>query len=387
MYRTMVALLVAALLGAGVGVAPTGAQAASKQRSNQERAIAAYTALQRYFYLGEDGHQLYLEEYPRQAGDNPYSYLWPLREAAAATIDMAGLRAIGQNYRDDVLDRLQALALYWDAAKTPPGYDSYLPPPLGPGGDIYYDDNAVVGLELVRIYRLTGDPAVLVRARQVFALLIHGWDDNPPQCPGGIYWTQGTWYKPIKATNVTALSAEFTLHLYELTGDEAYLTWGRRMYEWTRRCMQSPEGLYWNDIDLEGNINRTLWIYNDGAMIGAGALLYRLTGDEAYLRQAQRTAEAALRYFGSGGRLYIQPPIFDAIFFKNLLLLDSVAHDPRYRRAMQAYADEVWRAAYDPSTGLFRFDASRPVQLLEQAAMVQLYAALAWDRREYWWIT
>ncbi len=372
--------IIVALTGVlGPGVSNAGA--ASRQHSNLERAVASYDALQKYFYLGVDGHKLYLEEYPKQPSDNPYSYLWELREATAATVDMAGLPRVGAGYSGDVRDRVDALSLYWDDQKSPPGYDSYLPPPLGQGGDIYYDDNAVVGLELERIYRATGDKTLLDRAEQVFELIVSAWDENPAQCPGGLYWTQGTWYKPIKATNVTALSSEFALHLYELTHKESYLEWGKRMYEWTRTCMQSPEGLYWNDIDMQGNINKALWIYNDGAMVGAGALLYRITGETTYLRQAEHTAQAAMQYFGSGGRYYIQPPIFDAIFFKNLLLLDSVHHDPKYRQAMQAYADEVWQSYRDPSTGLFRFDAYKPVQLLEQAAMVQIYAALAWDPR------
>ena len=42
-----------------------------------------------------------------------------------------------------------------------------------------------------------------------------------------------------------------------------------------RACLRSPEGLYQNDISLDGTVNPTLWIYNSGAMIGAGALLYR----------------------------------------------------------------------------------------------------------------
>lgn len=377
----IIGLAIIVTLSGSLELGAASTRAASKQYLNQERATASYNALQRYFFLGVGEHKLYIEEYPKQSYDNPYSYLWSLREATAATVDMAGLRRIGGRYSDDVRDRLDALQLYWDSQKTPPGYDSYLPPTLGQGGDIYYDDNAVVGLELERIYRMTGDKALLDRAEQVFKLIRYAWDDNPTQCPGGLYWTQGTWYKPIKATNVTALSSEFALHLYEFAHDPYYLEWGKRMYEWTRTCMQSPEGLYWNDIDMQGNINKALWIYNDGAMVGSGVLLYRITGDVEYLRQAESTAQASMRYFGSGGRYYIQPPIFDAIFFKNLLLLDSVHHDPKYRQAMQAYADKMWKLYRDPETGLFKLDANRPVQLLEQSAMVQIYAALAKDPR------
>ena len=82
-------------------------------------------------------------------------------------------------------------------------------------------------------------------------------------------------------------------------------------------------------------------------------------------------------YYGAAGRLYKQDPPFNAIFFKNLLLLDSVDHNPRFRQAMQAYADEVWTSLRDPATGLFEFDGSQPVKLLFQSAIVQIYATLA----------
>lgn len=384
MFRKYAAigLAIALLLTGSPGTGASSARAASKQRLNRERAVASYEALQRSFYQADN--KLYLEQYPRQANDNPHSYVWPLREATAATIDMAGLPEIGGRYRGDVQERLQGLQHYWNGLKTPPGYDSYTPPPLGQGGDIYYDDNDVIGLELVRVYQMTGDQAVLDRAERVFELVSYGWDDDPSHpCPGGEFWTQGTWYKPIRATNATALGAELALHLYELTGRRSYLDRGRQMYEWNRRCVLAPNGLYWNDMDLDGQINKTLWIYNHGAMIGAGALLYHITGDVAYLHQAERTADAALEYYGDGGRYYIQPPIFDAIFFKNLLLLDSVHHDHRYRQAMQEYADRIWAGIRDPETGLFKFDAYRPVHLLEQSAMVQIYAALSWDPQSY----
>ena len=72
-----------------------------------------------------------------------------------------------------------------------------------------------------------------------------------------------------------------------------------------------------------------------------------------------------------------EPPYFLAIFFRNLLALQIADGGLRYRDAVQAYADSAWDVVRDQTTGLFRFSASRPVQLLEQAAMVQIYADLA----------
>jgi hypothetical protein len=55
----------------------------------------------------------------------------------------------------------------------------------------------------------------------------------------------------------------------------------------------------------------------------------------------------------------------------------TVNQEPRYRLAAQSYADTVWTRFRGRSTNLFRFDPSRPPSLLEQAAVVQIFATLA----------
>jgi hypothetical protein len=44
--------------------------------------------------------------------------------------------------------------------------------------------------------------------------------------------------------------------------------------------------------------------------------------------------------------------------------------------AVRAFGDEAWAQARDPHTGLFSFGKSGPT-LLDQAAMIQVYADLA----------
>jgi Glycosyl hydrolase family 76 len=396
-------LLIASLLGAGAAAAvpsvssateaPAG-EAASSDSSTKvwaSRATRSYDALQEYLYLGADGHRLYQEKYPKLDGDNAYSYLWPMREATAATIDLSIIRSSGHRYDDDVRDRFRGLRAYWNTDRQPPGYASYVVPPLGGGGDLFYDDNAIVGLEFVRAYLRTHDAAARVRAEQIFTVLTGGWDtDTTHPCPGGMYWVDATWTS-IRAANVTGLATELAAHLYEITHKKTYLEWANRLYSWNRECLRSPEGLYWNDIGLDGTVNPTLWIYNSGAMIGAGALLYRATGDRDYLAKARADAAAALDYWTTDNRYFDQPAIFNAIFFKNLLLLDSQAHHSRYRAAVEAYAEHVWDGNRDPELGLFRFppsgggpyDPSYRPETLEQSAVIQIFALLAWNSRDY----
>ena len=157
------------------------------------------------------------------------------------------------------------------------------------------------------------------------------------------------------------------------------------MYDWTNAHLLAPNGLYWDHVDLAGNIEKTQWSYNQGVPIGVNTLFFLTTGKKTYLQRAESIASAALQFYATNNALYGQPPYFNSIFFKNLLLLQSVNHNPSYVQAMQNYATTIWNAYRDNTTGLFHFNASQPgiTQMIEQAAMTQIYAVLAWNPAHY----
>jgi predicted alpha-1,6-mannanase (GH76 family) len=257
-------------------------------------------------------------------------------------------------------------------------------PPVGTGGDLFYDDNAWAGLALVQMYRLTGDPMALQRAIQSFAFVVSGWDSDSTHRPnGGVFWVKSPWNRDRSVVS-SGSGAELGLQLHELTGgtNPSYLEWSRRMYDWTRTYLRAPDNLYWDHVDLQGNVEDSQWSYNQGAMIGAGVMFYRVTGDATYLRQARATADAAMRLFSSKDQLSTQSPAFNAIYFRNLMLLQAETDDASYRAVMQQYADALWRSR-DPATGLLRSDPNGPFRLLDQSALVQIHALLAWPPTQY----
>ena len=348
------------------------------------RAQQSYAAMQQYF-ARNDGTSLYHERYPVQSGDNPYSYLWPLSQAYTATIDMANLGG----YQADVGDRVTALSHYYSARGRSPnagvsptqaslaGFDSYVDPPLGGSGDKYYDDNAWVGLASVQQYVQTGDATALTRAEGIFSLLVSGWDTNTSHPdPGGVFWTQGSLSQD-RNTVSTMPAAEIGLRLYQITRNPFYFSWAQRMYNWVYTYVRDPsDGLYWDHINLAGQINKAKWSYNQGVPIGVNVLLYQVTGNPTYLTRAEQIASATLSHFGNSGLLQ-QPVAFDAIFFRNLLMLYRVDQRPAYASAIVSYGDSVWNSDRDASTALFRFNGSTSTDLLDQAAMTQVYALLA----------
>ncbi|MBV9578248.1 MAG: hypothetical protein JO057_06640 [Chloroflexi bacterium] len=144
----------------------------------------------------------------------------------------------------------------------------------------------------------------------------------------------------------------------------------------------------------DGYIDRNLWSYNQGVMIGARVLQFRLTGDTAFLALAENIARQTLASFGDFTN---HPPSFNAMCFQNMLMLCAESRDTdltaALRFAMQRYADWSWdpaTGARDSATNLFYFNDAgqpargrQPARLQDQGAMLQLYALLGWSPADY----
>ena len=337
------------------------AEPASAER-NAERAALAHWAMRHTFLDART--RLYRDV----AGEPALAAAWPYSQALAATIALSNVPRLGRLYLPMANEAVARLSRY---ARRDGAYT------VGGGaGPVYFDDNEWIALELLEWQGRSGDRRALRRARRLFRLVVRAWDTNALHpCPGGVFWTT-TPGNQDRNTVTTATGALLAMRLYEATGSIGYALWARRMLAWVERCMAAPDGLLWDHIGLDGVLDRRHWSYNQGTAIGAYVLLYRLTGDQAALLRAQELAARSLDYFDRDRRGR-EPPVFLAIFFRNLLALGGVDHDPRYRAEAQAYADATWRDLRDPRTGLFSFRGGRPETLLEQAAVVQLYASLA----------
>ena len=376
----------------GIGFRPTVASAHNVS-GNRARAGELYAAMQTNYYLGASQGSLYNETSPR-ARSNPYAYLWPFYEAAAGTVDLYGVGAVG---KADVDDRLAGLSRY--ARGPQAGYDSYPRSPYGGGGDRYNDDNAWIGRTLVQLHRMGGDTfklagglTALQGAIDVYQFLKASWHTSPPYPaypkPGGVFWVRSDFDRRPdrdRGAGATGGFAKLALHLYELTKDAAYLGPAKDAYTWTRTYLYRTDDVYADKILPDGSIDWGVWSYNQGVMIGAGALLYRATGDPTYRQQAVTTADASIAYFNRYG-WYNQPVIFNALFFRNLLLLCGVLPpgDPKvssYVGAAQTFADKVWndKNIHNQQRHMIKFDPSTSAyKLREQAGMVQIDASLAW---------
>jgi len=387
--RSLVTAAVAAALFLPLGVASAASAAPAPAQSpagpvdalnpvDAQRAVATYQAMQDNLYLPE--YRLYQKSDPSQQ----FGYLWDFVNPWAATNYMAAIPGIGDRYHSDMQARDQGVMDYYDTQETsptgqpqPPAFASGVLRPVDSDQPTYYDDNAWVGLDFLQEYDLTHQQSDLARAEGIFHFVVSGWDTSTTvACPGGVFWEDVA--GSTRNTISNAPNAEVGLEIYQATHDPYYLTWATRMYDWVRGCLMTSNGMYYDHLDDSGDVNTALWSYNQGTMIGAGTLLYQVTGDRAYLKQAEQTAAASVSYYSSDGNLYHQPDVFNAIFFRNLFALAKIDHDPSYARMAASYADTAWLQDRQ-SNGLFTDpDPSGGESLENQTApMVEIYALLA----------
>ncbi|WP_243064474.1 glycoside hydrolase family 76 protein [Humibacter sp. RRB41] len=341
------------------------------------RALQSWAALQRYV-LADDGSNLVHETYPAQSGDPAYGYEWSHSQVHVAALDLVAMRSSGAA-RAALASLAAGQEHYWEATSTSgkPGYASGAQAPYGSSGDLFYDDNAWVGLEKVQLFLMTRDRAALQRAEQIFALLQSGWDNDPTHAdPGGVFWTQASWSQD-RNTVSNMPTALLGARLYAITRNRDYLTGALRSYDWTNKYLLDSDGLYFDHVSLDGTVEKTKWSYNQGIPLAAAYALYLATHDRAYLNHAVDVAEASYSYYVGAGTIGQQPIYFNSIYFKSMLLLASATHSGKYYDAMSDYGDLLWISRRDASTGLFSQDISGATKALEQGAAVQIYATLA----------
>jgi len=311
--------------------------------------------------------------FSKYADDPRYAGAWAVAQAMVGASGLSQLPG-GRVARGQIESLFHSLHFYWDGAARTPGYDKAVRSPLGTGGYKFYDDNALIGLALVRGYEVTQDRAMLVRAERVFEFEKSGWDRNTSHpFPGGVFWKQSPNSRD-RNTVSTAGAAQLGLDLYLLTHKGEYRDWAIRMYDWVNSTLRAPGGLYWDHVGLGGKIDTTRWSYNQGLMLGDSALLFQATGDQSYLERARAIADTAVAYYREGNRLAGQRPIMNGIFFVNLLGFDQLAPNPAYLQAAKGYAAYLERNV-DHRTGVLRL-SPQPF-LLDQASLVQVNAYIA----------
>lgn len=301
--------------------------------------------------------------------DGPWSgagtaSVWGLSQPLAAAVSMVRLGTLDPAALDPLLEVLERYRIG----------DAYGPFP----GDAnrYYDDNAWIGLDLVGVHLATGDAGALAGAERVLRFLREGEHRR-----GGVRWVEQSGSP--RNTCSTGPSAQLALWVHELTGDQEALAFAQRCRAFLAGTLQREDLLYADNIDQAGRIDEAVYSYNQGTPVGVDVQLHRVTGDESFLDAASAAAQASLAHFGDGDRLWTHAPCFNAIWLRNLVLLDAVRPVPGLWSLIDGYAERLWTEGRNPSTGWFTeggIGAYERGGVLDQGGVAQILALPAYPR-------
>ena len=313
------------------------------------------------------------------------AYLWPtsgIFSGVNALLKTSHDKKYAVYLNDSIIP---GIGKYYDNTRSPFCYQSYIAD--AGHSDRYYDDNVWLAIDFLESYHLTGNRQYLEKSVEAWQFIISGWTVEQD---GGIFWCEQK--KGSKNTCSNAPAAVLSLQLFETTRDSLYFRWGEKIYNWTKAKLQdTSDWLYFDNVSLSGKISKTKYAYNSGQMLQAAALLNKLTRKEAYLTEARKIAKSAIQYFTED---FITPEEkhiklfakrgnwFVAILLRGYSELYALDKNDEYLRIFQDNLDHVWKHARSDE-GLFTKDWSKVDEgnkrkwLLDQAAMVEMYASLA----------
>jgi predicted alpha-1,6-mannanase (GH76 family) len=230
----------------------------------------------------------------------------------------------------------------------------------------YYDDDGWYLNAWIRAWDVTGDSKFLGEATSIFSKLTGGWDNT---CGGGLWWNSDRNYKNA-ITNELFLLAAARLHRRAPngTGAGSYYDWAFKEWNWFKNSGLINAQRLVND-GLTGscqNNGGTTWTYNQGVILGGLVELWRISGDRAYLFNAEQIAEATINNLVYPGGILKEPLcettscgggdhfVFKGPFVQGLARLYNAdrGNKPVYGTFLTNNANSVWNNSRDSGNGL-----------------------------------
>ena len=354
------------------------------------RAKEIFDLINQYYKAGD----LYKENYPAQSGDAAYSYLWPYDAVVSAA---SQLHILGYDVRyGEIVDGFEKYYRLGANGNNIGGYGSSTNGTVG-GGTRFYDDNSIVGVNLIEAYHATQDAMYIERASRIVPFLESGITDH---LGGALWWNEDYRYNPAdpeanKPTCSNGYATLFLLMYHEVCPEierENVLNFAKDLYSWLRENLYDPDTkCYWNDKAANGTINTRLWTYNAAVMIQNGIRLYEITGNSQYLDEAKTTARGAYDYFVKTRNGILSYTDHDPWFHTKLLraYIDLDPYDDNAKNYIATYFNFINNGYTKARTdiGFFYEDwtgtsPGRYYSLLMQGAVVESYGALAIYKEE-----
>ncbi|KOY14978.1 hypothetical protein AMS66_18650 [Paenibacillus xylanivorans] len=231
----------------------------------------------------------------------------------------------------------------------------------------FYDDMEWLALAGLRLYDATG-------SEEMKGYVLELWDDIKTAWwedeLGGMAWKKDQRDNRNACSNGPA--AILAARLYERFGDAGDLEWAKKIYDWEKQYLVNPQtGLVADGLVLreDGTLDvNEAWIftYNQGTFIGAGVELHRITGEKAYLNDAEKTAAGSLKILTDEKTgIFKEDGDGDGALFKGILIrymveLYETGHNKSLKKAIYRNADALLKGSRD--TGLFGQAWGKPAQ-------------------------
>ncbi|MCP4176543.1 MAG: glycosyl hydrolase [bacterium] len=246
------------------------------------------------------------------------------------------------------------------------------------------DDMEWEAISLLKMYKINKDPLILFEVKEIFKKMAHHYWDN--HCNGGVWWQPEKKYKNAITNELYLVLAT---DLYAVTKDKYYLNWAIKEWKWFKSSglINSKnlinDGLNYNTCKNNGE---TTWTYNQGVILGGLANLFIFTGNDKYLNQANKIADAVINNLTKNGILVEPGKVnsdraqFKGVFIRYLAYLTinekNITIARKYKTFINKNANYVWSKRGENNKISYYWEApEKNYSAVSQSSAIDLFNA------------
>jgi predicted alpha-1,6-mannanase (GH76 family) len=205
-----------------------------------------------------------------------------------------------------------------------------------------YDDMMWWIISLARAYQLTGEKQYLDLSVSGFKRV---WDESYDPVEGGMFWDFNHSGKNSCINFPTVIAA---MLLHNITGESSYLQRAKDVYQWSLKNLADSTTGRVADNNIKGRKGWSDYTYNQGTFIGAAVMLYKQTGEEAYLKQARLAADYTQQAMSDKDGIlpaegdWNEQGVLKAIFAHYIMMLVKDGNQPQYLPWLRKNINTAW---------------------------------------------
>ena len=183
----------------------------------------------------------------------------------------------------------------------------------------FVDDMEWNALTMLRIYNITKDQKYLDTTLELWKYISDTWTED---AGGGITWCTGSYVAYSKNACSNGPAAIIAARLYNLTGEQQYLDWAKKIYQWEKEILViSSTGKVMDNIEVATmKINEVALTYNQGTYMGAAVELYNITKDPVFLNDARKVASYTISSLANSNNVLRDEGSGDNGLFKGIFM-------------------------------------------------------------------